>query len=101
MPLVMAPALMILFWADIQAKRIGALSISASSYAGRLREDLEEQKTWLQLWASWSSQIDAFGLLMLGVAWALVLLPITLYHRNVEDGGQKRMSEVSVSSAAS
>lgn len=94
MPVVMFPALVILFWADFQAKRMGALSISASSYAGRLRENLEEQKTWFQLWASWSSQIDAFGLLLLGSAWALVLLPITLYRRSVEDGGQRSASKV-------
>lgn len=82
MPTVMAPALIILFWADIQAKRLGTLSISTSSYAGRIRA--EQQQTWFQLWASWWSQIDAFGLIILGISWAMVLLPLTLYKKNGE-----------------
>jgi hypothetical protein len=79
MPIVMAPALMVLFWADIRAQRIGALSISASSYAGRTQG--EEQQTYLQLWKSWWIQIDAFGLIILGFGLALILLPFTLYRR--------------------
>ena len=78
MPAVMAPALMVLFWADIKAKKLGVLSIAASSYNRRVKAD-EECLTWLQLTRRWWVQIDAVGLVILGSGWALVLLPFTLY----------------------
>lgn len=93
MPVVMAPALIVLFWADIQAQRVGAISISASSYAGRTQAG--ERQTWLQLWGSWWSQIDAFGLIILGIAFALVLLPFTLYKR-LDHGWQNRALIISL-----
>jgi len=80
MPAVMAPALMVLFWADIKAKKLGVLSIAASSYNRRVGGK-EERLTWWQLTRNWWVQIDAVGLILLGVGWALVLLPFTLYRR--------------------
>ena len=80
----MAPALMVLFWADIRAKKLGVLSIAASSYDGRVK-DMEDRLTWWQLTRSWWVQIDAVGLILLGAGWALVLLPFTLY-RSAEGG---------------
>ena len=74
----MAPALMVLFWADIKAKKLGVLSIAASSYDGRVKNK-GERLTWWQLTRGWWSQIDAVGLILLGAGWALVLLPFTLY----------------------
>ena len=82
----MAPALMVLFWADIKAKKLGVLSIAASSYDGRVK-DVEERLTWWQLARTWWVQIDAVGLILLGVGWAMVLLPFTLYKR--AEGGWK------------
>lgn len=35
MPVVMAPALIVLFWADVKAKKAHILSFSASNYAAR------------------------------------------------------------------
>ena len=84
MPAVMAPALMVLFWADIKAKKLGVLSIAASSYDRRVKGK-EKRLTWWQLTRNWWVQIDAVGLILLGVGWALVLLPFTLY-RHAEDG---------------
>lgn len=80
MPAVMAPALMVLFWADIKAKKLGVLSIAASSYDGRVKGK-GERLSWWQLTRNWWIQIDAVGLILLGVGWALVLLPFTLYKR--------------------
>ena len=78
MPVVMAPALMVLFWADIKAKKLGVLSIAASSYDGRANTK-EKRPTWWQLTKNWWVQIDAVGLILLGAGWAFVLLPFTLY----------------------
>jgi hypothetical protein len=84
MPAVMAPALMVLFWADIKAKKLGVLSIADSSYVGRV-QNKGERLTWWQLTKTWWVQIDAVGLILLGVGWALVLLPFTLY-KSAEGG---------------
>lgn len=84
MPTVMAPALMVLFWADIKAKKLGVLSIAASSYDERVRNK-GERLTWWQLTKNWWVQIDAIGLILLGVGWAFVLLPFTLY-KGAKDG---------------
>lgn len=84
MPVVMAPALMVLFWADIKAKQLGVLSIAASSYQRRL-DYKEERLTWWKLTRNWWVQIDAVGLILLGIGWGFVLLPFTLY-KSVEGG---------------
>lgn len=84
MPTVMAPALMVLFWADIKARKLGVLSIAASSYDRRVKNK-EERLTWWQLTRMWWIQIDAIGLVLLGAGWALVLLPFTLY-KSAEGG---------------
>ena len=85
MPAVMAPALMVLFWADIKAKKLGVLSIAASSYHRRIVKTKEEHLTWWKLTRRWWTQIDAIGLIILGIGWALVLLPFTLY-KSAEGG---------------
>ena len=93
----MAPALMVLFWADIKAKKLGVLSIAASSYDGRVKNK-EERLTWWQLTRNWWAQIDAVGLILLGAGWALVLLPFTLY-KSAKGGwgnGRARLSFASL-----
>lgn len=84
MPVVMAPALIVLFWADLKAKKLGVLSIAASSYDGRVNNK-EQRITWWQLTKGWWVQIDAAGMILLGAGWALVLLPFTL-SRSAEGG---------------
>ncbi|TFK94589.1 MFS general substrate transporter [Polyporus arcularius HHB13444] len=78
-PACMAPALMILFWADLKAKKLGELSLAASDYTARVRAGTEERKSWHRLVWDMLVVIDAFGLVLLGVGFSLVLLPFTLY----------------------
>lgn len=84
----MAPALMVLFYADIKAKRMNALSIAASSYSARIAPEI--RRSWWRQMVYYLDIIDAFGLLLLGVAWALLLLPLTLY-KTAEKGWANRM----------
>ena len=70
---------MILFWADIKAKKLGTLSLAASDYTARVRAGKEERKSWLRLIWDMFIVIDALGLVLLGTGFALVLLPFTLY----------------------
>ena len=78
-PACTAPALMILFWADIKAKQLGTLSPSASDYTARVRVGKEEHKSWLRLVWDMLIVIDALGLVLLGTGFSLFLLPFTLY----------------------
>lgn len=80
MPVVMAPALMVLFWADLKAKHNGIAS-------GLTRAHMHEKKTVWQHTKDFCIAVDAFGLLLLGFSWSLALLPFTLKSSAV--GGYK------------
>lgn len=80
MPVVMAPALMVLFWADLKAKHNGIAS-------GLTRAHLHEKKTVWQHTKDFCIAIDAFGLILLGFSWTLALLPFTL--KSSAAGGYK------------
>nr|BAK05769.1 predicted protein [Hordeum vulgare subsp. vulgare] len=80
-PVIIAPALFILFWADQKAKRIGALSLASSSYARRqvLAGLQPERRSAVATVLHYARQIDAVGLLLLGFAFGCILSPFTLY----------------------
>lgn len=72
----MSPALIVLFYADIKAKRLNVLegpSAVTSGLAARI-DSRSPLKVLMKIW----SAIDAFGLILLGFAWTLLLLPFTL-----------------------
>jgi hypothetical protein len=105
-PVAMAPALVILFWADRKAKknqgetwrrtldetsfltmtngppRNAALATSLSYSPPET-----QRRTMLQTTLYWWSRIDGFGLILLGTGFSLILLPFTLYTR--ADNGWK------------
>ncbi|KZV89449.1 MFS general substrate transporter [Exidia glandulosa HHB12029] len=76
MPAVIAPALVVLFWADWKAKRLGVLSLSASSYVART--DVIARKSWVTLVVDFVKRVDGLGLLLLGTSWTLLFLPFSL-----------------------
>ncbi|KAM0752628.1 MFS general substrate transporter [Meredithblackwellia eburnea MCA 4105] len=78
MPALMCPALLVLFWGDYKAKKIGAVSLASSSYARREFLKKEEKKSWIQMAFYYFKIIDGLGLILLGFAWSLILLPFTL-----------------------
>ena len=79
-PVVILPALTILFWADRKSMRLGALSLASSSYARRmqLQGGQAPKRPPLQAMKRWLRQIDAFGILLMGFSFALLLSPATL-----------------------
>ncbi|KAJ7903673.1 major facilitator superfamily domain-containing protein [Mycena olivaceomarginata] len=86
LPITIAPALVVLFWGDKKAKKLGALSLASSSYVRR--KQLAGQKvdqSFIQLGIHYWRLIDAFGLLLLGTGFTLILLPFTLY-TNADNG---------------
>ncbi|KAK7033011.1 hypothetical protein R3P38DRAFT_3313100 [Favolaschia claudopus] len=79
-PISIAPALVVLFWGDRKAKKVGALSLASSSYVRRKQITGEQvDRSLLQLAIYYWRLIDAFGLLLLGTGFTLILLPFTLY----------------------
>ena len=76
LPVALAPALMVLFWADIKAKRLGAVSIASPAYA--LDAELKHKKSFGRRSFDALIFMDAPGLILLAFAWSLILLPFTL-----------------------
>ncbi|KAK4054221.1 hypothetical protein OIV83_001247 [Microbotryomycetes sp. JL201] len=91
LPVTIAPMLVILFWADIKATRLGKVSVQLSfkiqlgaddrCKGHRFAQSTKRASTVHHLVQScvyYFNRIDGFGLLLLGAAWALILLPFTL-----------------------
>ncbi len=78
LPVVMAPALAVLFWAELKAAREGTVSIASSAW-DRRHEGSDEKITWYTIARDFCIHVDVFGLTLLGTAWALIFLPFTLY----------------------
>ncbi|KAM0754605.1 MFS general substrate transporter [Meredithblackwellia eburnea MCA 4105] len=78
LPVCMAPALTVLFWADVKAKKLGALSIASPSDQFSTGKHPEQQNSLVQLWLYYFEIMDAVGLILLGFSWSLILLPFTL-----------------------
>ncbi|KAF9020549.1 MFS general substrate transporter [Hymenopellis radicata] len=78
LPVVMAPALAVLFWAELKAARENTVSIASSAW-DRRHEGSDEKITWYTIARDFCIHVDVFGLTLLGTAWALIFLPFTLY----------------------
>jgi MFS family permease len=80
-PACIAPVLFVLFWGDRRAARVGAVSLASSSQARKAAlEGLDGpvKKHWKRTVYEYAAQIDGFGLLLMGFAFALLLAPFTL-----------------------
>lgn len=80
-PVLMAPAIFILYWGSRRAKRLGALLVADQGYAQRVvveqsrREKFTSfRRTLIELF--W--QVDVPGLILLGFALGLFLVPFSL-----------------------
>ncbi|WWC85163.1 uncharacterized protein L201_000020 [Kwoniella dendrophila CBS 6074] len=79
-PATVTPAVLILFWADYRAKKVGALSLASSTYARErvLQQVQQPKKSIIQVLIDYARKIDAIGLLLLGFAFGCILTPFTL-----------------------
>ncbi|OXG87858.1 siderophore-iron transporter Str3 [Cryptococcus neoformans Gb118] len=105
LPVCMSPALIVLLIGDHRAKRLGALSLAASSKARREQLALTGQheavkedetagmNTWGKLRFYWT-RLNVFGFLLMGFAFALLLTPMTLY--TTAEGGYKNPSLIAM-----
>jgi hypothetical protein len=79
-PVCIAPALVVLFWADRKARRTGALSLASSSYARKqiLKKEGALQMTTAQQLVYYFHRVDVIGLILLAFSFGLILVPVTL-----------------------
>ncbi|KAJ6441126.1 putative siderophore iron protein [Purpureocillium lavendulum] len=97
MPAALGPAIVTLIYLDRKAKKHGVVNMASSNAARRAAKDLADeagldaprglvvapaaakpQETWTQATGRVLQEIDAFGLLLLGFGWSLLLLPFSL-----------------------
>ncbi|KAH8830058.1 MFS general substrate transporter [Flagelloscypha sp. PMI_526] len=78
MPVVMAPALSVLFWAEFKAQKDGLVNIASSSWEKR-HEGKDVKPTYWRLVVDFFIHIDGVGLILLGFGFALLLVPFSLY----------------------
>lgn len=96
MPVVMAPGLVVLFLAQLKARKTGILTVASSSYAHRT--DSADRQSWPTLTKQFLIKIDALGLILLGVSWSLLFLPFTL-KTSVSGGYENRTSSTLIFSS--
>lgn len=82
LPVCISPALIVLLIGDHRAKKLGAMSLASSSYARRqvmAGQAIESpQRTVIQSVLYYWSRLNAFGFLLMGFAFVLLLAPMTL-----------------------
>lgn len=80
-PATLLPLIITLFWAERKAKRLGLVDatlnqLRAAPTAAPARTD-KGDSVWVKVKRT-AGQLDLFGLVLLGTAVALILLPLTL-----------------------
>lgn len=95
-PVLISPAIAVLFVGDYRAKKVGALSLAAPSYyRAQVLAGMEVQKPPTRvLVMRYFSRINAFGLLLLGFAFGCILTPFTL--RYTAKGGYTNPSLIAL-----
>ena len=96
MPAALGPAIVTLIYLDRKAKKHGVVNMASSNAARRAAKGLADEtgqdaphglvvapaakpnETWTQAAVRILHEIDAFGLLLLGFGWSLLLLPFSL-----------------------
>ncbi|WVQ81948.1 hypothetical protein IAT38_004075 [Cryptococcus sp. DSM 104549] len=80
LPVCVSPALIVLLIGDARAKKLGHVSLAASSLARRqeiLGEAAVQRTTYGKIRFYWM-RLNVFGLLLMGFGFALILAPLTL-----------------------
>ncbi|GMK54164.1 hypothetical protein CspeluHIS016_0107500 [Cutaneotrichosporon spelunceum] len=96
-PVVIGPAVVVMYWGHHRAKKLGALSLASSSWTRRrlLREEGAEPKRSLKemlIWLFW--QGDVVGLILFAFAFGLILAPPTL--EPITEGGYSNASLIAM-----
>lgn len=97
-PAVLIPAIVIMYWLDHKANKEGKVPFGAEPIGEKHKEIVNKGfssfKTKLLIAKEGLIEIDAFGLVLLGFAFSLLLLPFSLY--SYADGGLKNPSMIAM-----
>ncbi|WQF86910.1 Putative major facilitator superfamily, MFS transporter superfamily [Colletotrichum destructivum] len=113
MPAALGPAIATLLYLDRKARNEGVVNLASSNAARRAAKELAEEKGYdgprgaivaaapLEPSATWTEslkrslvEIDAFGLVLLGFGWTLLLLPFSL--KTYADRGWRNQSLIAM-----
>ncbi|OTA01258.1 siderophore transporter [Trichoderma parareesei] len=112
MPIALGPAVAALIWLDRMAKKKGEANIAFSNAARRTLDPPVDQecqsnslnitiapaanidRSWTQSLRKHLEEIDAFGLVLLGFGWSLLLLPFSL--KTYADHGWRNQSLIAM-----
>lgn len=112
MPVTLGPAIVTLMWLDRRARKEGLVNLASSNAARRAAgvydqetqiegprgaydfKASQSQESWLIAARRHAIEMDAFGLLLLGFGWSLLLLPFSL--RTGADGGWRNPSLIAM-----
>ncbi|KAK6215633.1 siderophore iron transporter [Colletotrichum tabaci] len=113
MPAALGPAIATLLYLDRKARNEGIVNLASSNAARRAAEELAEEKgydgprgaivapappepsaTWTESLKRSLVEIDAFGLVLLGFGWTLLLLPFSL--KTYADNGWRNRSLIAM-----
>jgi MFS family permease len=112
MPVALGPAVATLVYLDRKAKNKGIVNMASSNAARRAARDdaqkeghvgprgavtapaVESSERWTQSTNRILDEIDAFGLILLGFGWSLLLLPFSL--KTYADGGWRNRSLIAM-----
>ncbi|QEU61162.1 hypothetical protein KDRO_E00330 [Kluyveromyces lactis] len=82
-PAVLTPAIIMISWLDRKANKSGETPIGVDPLAEKKRliqqSEIDGLRAWLILLKGALIEIDAFGLVLLGFAFSLMLIPCSLY----------------------
>ncbi|CAO1615295.1 unnamed protein product [Parajaminaea phylloscopi] len=92
-PACLIPAIVILYTIQHRGKKLGAVTM-ASNRTERKGGELPGDRSYLQIFWQGIIDIDLFGLILLGFAFALILLPFNL--RSSAKGGWKNPSIIAM-----
>ncbi|RAL12972.1 MFS general substrate transporter [Aspergillus homomorphus CBS 101889] len=112
LPVALGPAVATLIYLDRKAKKHGIINIASSNAARRAARDLAAAEgydaprggvvapaatstmSWMEALKHNLEEIDAFGLILLGFGWSLLLLPFSL--KTYADGGWRNQSLIAM-----
>lgn len=77
-PAALSPLIVTLYWAEHKAKKLGLVEEAVRRAAPGYVEPAKEQFTVVQRIWRFAEQLDFVGLVLLGAAVSLILLPLTL-----------------------
>ncbi|OLN85439.1 Siderophore iron transporter 3-like protein 2 [Colletotrichum chlorophyti] len=112
MPAALGPAIATLLYLDSKAKKDGIVNLASSNAARRAARELADEKgydgphgaiiapavesttTWTESLKRNLIEIDAFGLILMGFGWSLLLLPFSL--KTYADNGWRNRSLIAM-----